>query len=258
VNVSGNDTTTQLRQANSSLNNALTRKSGEAKESMGKEDFLKLLMAQATHQDPLNPMDSQGMMNQLTAMGSLEQMINMNKQLGQLNQVQSDISQATAYTFLDKDVTVKGGRVSVSQGATPGQQFRIPREAETVKVQIVNKSGDLVRNLDLGAQGPGQHTVGWDGLDEDGERVSDGVYSYNVAAKTADNEALPVEMYMRGKVSGVRFDKGRNFLKVNGEEVDTRGLVEISNQSQRNFAQRQPMPLRESMQPLPPMPERRR
>jgi hypothetical protein len=56
----------------------------------------------------------------------------------------------------------------------------------------------------------------------------------------------------------VRFDNGRNFLKVNGEEVDTRGLVEIGNQSQRTFAQRQPMPLRDTMQPLPPLPERRR
>jgi flagellar basal-body rod modification protein FlgD len=258
VNVGSNDNATQLRQANNSLNTALTRKSGEAKESLGKEDFLKLLMAQATHQDPLNPMDSQGMMNQLTAMGSLEQMINMNKQLGQLNQVQSDISQATAYTFLDKDVTVKGGRVSVSQGSTPGLQFRIPREADSVKVQIANKAGDLVRSLDLGAQGPGPHSVGWDGRDEDGEPVPDGVYSYDVAAKSPDNEALPVELYMRGKVSGVRFDNGRNFLKVNGEEVDTRGLVEIGNQSQRTFAQRQPMPLRDTMQPLPPLPERRR
>jgi flagellar basal-body rod modification protein FlgD len=258
VNVSSNDNATQIRQANTSLNNALTRKSGEAKESMGKDDFLKLLMAQATHQDPLNPMDSQGMMNQLTAMGSLEQMINMNKQLGQLNQVQSDISQASAYTFLDKDVTVKGGRVSVAQGTTPGLQFQIPRDAESVKVQIMDKQGTVMRALDLGAQGPGRHTVNWDGRDNDGDAVPDGMYEYQVAAKSSDNEALPVELYMRGKVSGVRFENGRNILKVNGEDVDTRGLLEISNQSQRTFAARQPMPLRESMLPLPPQVERRR
>jgi flagellar basal-body rod modification protein FlgD len=258
VNFTANDTTTQIRQANTSLNNALTRKSGEAKESMGKDDFLKLLMAQATHQDPLNPMDSQGMMNQLTAMGSLEQMINMNKQLGQLNQVQGDISQATAYTFLDKDVTVKGGRVSVSNGATPGMQYRIPNEADSVKVQVLDKSGAVVRELDQGAQSAGQHVIDWDARDKDGDAVADGLYDYNVVAKSADNEQMPVEMYMRGKVSGIRFENGRSILKVNGEDVDTRGLVEISNRSQRTFGQRQPMPLRESMQPLPPATERPR
>ena len=258
MNVSSNDNQTQLRAANTSLNNALTRKSGEAKESMSKDDFLKLLMAQATHQDPLNPMDSQGMMNQLTAMGSLEQMINMNKQLGQINQVQSDISQATAYTFLDKDVTVKGGRVSVREGVTPGMQYQIPRDAESVKVQVLDKDGSVMRTLDLGAQGPGRHTVNWDGRDNDGDQVPDGMYEYQVAAKSSDNEALPVELYMRGKVNGIRFENGRNVLKVNGEDVDTRSVLEVGNQSQRTFSARQPMPLRETMDPLPPRLDRRR
>ncbi|MFI5400456.1 MAG: flagellar hook assembly protein FlgD [SAR324 cluster bacterium] len=258
MNVGSNDNVTQLNQVNTTLNNALTRRTGEGKGSLGKEDFLKLLMAQATHQDPLKPMDSEGMMSQLTAMGSLEQMINMNKQLGQLNQVQTDISQATAYTFLDKDVTVKGTRLSVSHGSAPALQFSIPREAESVKVQIANKAGDPVRSLDLGAQGPGHHAVSWDGRDNDGDPVPDGVYDYSVAAKSADNETLPVELYMRGKVSGVRFENGRNFLKVNGEDVDSRGLMEIGNRSERTFGQRQPMPLREELQPLPPKPERRR
>jgi len=258
MNVTGNDAQTQVRQATTTMDNKLTRKSGEAKESLGKEDFLKLLMAQATHQDPLNPMDSQGMMNQLTAMGSLEQMINMNKQLTQLNQVQTDISQSAAYSFLDKDVTVKGGRVSVSHGVTPGLQFQIPRDADSVKVQIMDKSGAPVRTIDLAAMGPGRHVVSWDARDNEGDAVPDGLYDYNVAATSPDKETLPVELYMRGKVSGIRFDNGRNYLKVNGEDVDTRSLVEISNQSQRMYSQRQPMPLRESLQPLPPQLERKR
>jgi flagellar basal-body rod modification protein FlgD len=258
MNVGGNDTGAQIRQATTSLNNGFVRKSGEAKESLGKEDFLKLLMAQATHQDPLNPMDSQGMMNQLTQMGSLEQMINMNKQLTQLNQVQSDISQASAYSFLDRDVTVKGGRVTVSQGAAPSLQFQIPREAEAVTVQITDRTGASVRVLDIGAQGPGRHTVHWDGRDADNERVPDGLYQYEVLARSSENEPLPVETYTRGKVSSVRFDNGRNFLKVNGEEIDARSLVEISNQSQRTFAARQPMPLRESLQPIGAQVERKR
>jgi flagellar basal-body rod modification protein FlgD len=258
MNVGSNDTGTQIRQATTSMNNSMVRKNGEAKDSLGKEDFLKLLMAQATHQDPLNPMDSQGMMNQLTQMGSLEQMINMNKQLTQLNQVQADISQATAYSFLDRDVTVKGGRVTVSQGAAPGLQFNIPREAEAVTVQISDRSGTPIRVLELGAQGPGRHTVRWDGKDGDGERVLDGQYQYEVLARSSENEPLPVETYTRGKVSAVRFDNGRNFLKVNGEEIDARSLVEISNQSQRTFAARQPMPLRESLEPMGAQVDRKR
>jgi hypothetical protein len=47
-------------------------------------------------------------------------------------------------------------------------------------------------------------------------------------------------------------------LKVNGQEVDIREIIEMSNQSQRLFGNMQPYSLREAMQPLPPQMERRR
>jgi len=42
--------------------------------SMGKEDFLKLLVAQLEHQDPLNPADPTEFTAQLAQFGQLEQL----------------------------------------------------------------------------------------------------------------------------------------------------------------------------------------
>ncbi len=254
-----NDPQTAVRQAGTSLNASLARPAGQSKESLGKEDFLKLLMAQATHQDPLNPMDSQGMMNQLTSMGSLEQMINMNKQLGQLTQLEGDVARANTYAFLDKDVMVRGGTATVAQGATPSLQFQLPREAQNVQVSVLDKGGTLVRVLDLGGQGTGRHSIAWDAKDKDGDPVPDGTYHYQVAALSPDHDALPVELYVRGKVAGIRFDpNGRGLLKINGEEVDPREVVEITNRSQRLFDERQPLPLRQNLSPQPPRLERKK
>src|SRR5262249_17534361 len=150
-----------------------------------------------------------------------------------------------------KDVTVKGGAARVSNGAAGDLRFQMPREAETVRVNIIDAGGTAVRTLDLGAQGPGSHVISWDGKDKDGDAVLDGVYHYSVTAKSADADAVPVETFMTGKVSGVRFDNGRPFLKVNGEEVDAREIIELSNQSHRLFSAMQPMPLKESLQPAP-------
>jgi flagellar basal-body rod modification protein FlgD len=255
VNVS--DTQNQVRQASTSLNNAASHPSS-GKGTLGKDDFLNLLMTQMTHQDPLNPMDSQGMMNQLTTMGSLEQMMNVNKQLDKLNQTQTGIAQASAYSFLDKDVTLKGGVANVLQGGTQPLQFQIPREAESIRVDITDASGAAIRTLDVGAQGPGKHTVIWDARDNNGDLVADSAYPFMVTAKASDNDPVPVETLMHGKVSGVRFDNGRPMLKVNGQEVDIREIIEMSNQSQRLFGNMQPYSLREAMQPLPPQMERRR
>ena len=51
------------------------------KQLVSKEAFLQLLVAQISHQDPLNPADGTQFMTQLAQFGELEQMINVNSQL---------------------------------------------------------------------------------------------------------------------------------------------------------------------------------
>ncbi|MCE5284784.1 MAG: hypothetical protein LLG02_02900 [Pelosinus sp.] len=53
-----------------------TKKTGNT--SLGKDDFLKLLITQMGHQDPLNPTDETQQLAQLAQFSSLEQMQNMN------------------------------------------------------------------------------------------------------------------------------------------------------------------------------------
>ena len=52
-----------------------------------------------------------------------------------------------------------------------------------VEILIYNTVGTLVRTLDEGDKGAGQHTSLWDGRNDDGEKVSSGVYFYQLRAK---------------------------------------------------------------------------
>lgn len=75
----------------------------EANKELGKNEFLKLLTAQMTHQDPLNPMDDKAFIAQMAQFSSLEQLMNMNKTLE--NQAKGQ-SQNDLMNYLGRTVKV--------------------------------------------------------------------------------------------------------------------------------------------------------
>jgi len=51
---------------------------------VSKDAFMKLLVAQLQHQDPMNPMDNQQFLSQLATFSSLEQLVAINKGVADL------------------------------------------------------------------------------------------------------------------------------------------------------------------------------
>lgn len=106
------------------------KKAAKANNKIEKEAFLKLLTAQLKYQDPLNPLKDNEFMSQLTAMTTLEQIINMNKTLEELANYQiysnalmigSTIIGKTIITTDNQEYTVKGiaiqeGKLSINVG----------------------------------------------------------------------------------------------------------------------------------------------
>ena len=52
-----------------------------------------------------------------------------------------------------------------------------------IEIYIYNTLGKLVRIIDEGNKSVGQYTTTWDGKNDDGEKVSSGVYFYQLRAK---------------------------------------------------------------------------
>lgn len=71
---------------------------------LGKEDFLKLLVAQLTNQDPTQPMDDTQFVTQLATYSSLEQQMTTNDNLEQLISLQKGTASSNAISLIDKVV----------------------------------------------------------------------------------------------------------------------------------------------------------
>ncbi len=69
--------------ANSPTNDSASL-SNVAGGAMGKDEFVKLLGAQMSNQDPLNPMDGKELATQLAQFSSVEQLLNVNSKLDEM------------------------------------------------------------------------------------------------------------------------------------------------------------------------------
>jgi flagellar basal-body rod modification protein FlgD len=85
--------------------------------SLGKDDFLKLLVAQLQHQDPMNPMQDSEFMGQMASFSTLEQVTNMvadNETTGAIGLIGRTVTyQGTdrvPHTGVVEKVTTAGGR----------------------------------------------------------------------------------------------------------------------------------------------------
>jgi flagellar basal-body rod modification protein FlgD len=71
------------------------------KTELGKDDFLKLLITQLTHQDPLNPMEDKEFISQMAQFSSLEQLTNLNAGLESM----TNFAMTNAVNYIGRTVT---------------------------------------------------------------------------------------------------------------------------------------------------------
>ena len=87
--------------------NAVLGEGRSSKNVLDKDDFLKLLIAQLTHQDPTAPMEDKEFIAQMAQFSSLEQMTNMSQEFAKLSGM---LSSAKAVALLGKTVSVLDGK----------------------------------------------------------------------------------------------------------------------------------------------------
>ncbi len=198
-----------------------------SRNTLGKDDFLKLLTAQLSNQDPLQPVDNQAFIAQLAQFSSLEQLQGVSSRLDSLLAAATSSNQLSAASLVGKDVVFKTSDVELSSGTAPALEANLASRANVVAI-IQDSSGRTVRTLALGAHDAGSFDVGWDGRDGNGNALPPGTYGVKLAASAADGSDVAVEARSRGTAKGVSFDGSGAQLLVGTNQVDMSDVVQIT------------------------------
>ncbi|NMB80637.1 MAG: flagellar hook capping protein [Ignavibacteria bacterium] len=219
---------------NSITNTASTANVKENKGTLGKDDFLKLMIQQLKNQDPLNPLDGTEYASQLAQFSSLEQLTNLNSSITKSMDVNylltQSINNTMVATLIGKEVKIDGNNLTVIGQEKIDLGYNLPVQAKNVVVKVLDSNGNVVRLMD-GSVEAGRAKVSWDLCDNNGEKVKNGNYSFEVEAYNMSGEKMKLSTYKIGLIDGVRFTQNGSMLLVGGAEYSISDILEILNSS---------------------------
>ena len=193
-----NSATAALATASSS-----TATSTSTKNAAGSEDrFLKLLVAQLSNQDPMNPMDNAQMTSQMAQISTVTGVQQVNQAIKDLSSQLSSMQMLQSSSLVGRSVLVDGNKLPVTAGKASGA-IDLVAKADSVKVDILSEGGKIIDTIDLGARAAGRQTFDWDAKG----RMTSGAVSYRVTASLAGN-AVAASTLASALVEGVSSDGG--------------------------------------------------
>ena len=169
--------------------------------SMGKQDFLTLLVAQLQNQDPLNPDNPTEFTAQLAQFSSLEQLFTLNESMNRLVTSNSNSDRLSTLNTIGREVAFNSGSFNFAgEPMEIGYQLDGPAKEVTLSVQL---NGVTIRTFKGTGLTAGNHYLTWDGLDNNGVAAPVGKYKIVLSAKAPDGESTGVAPLIKSEVTGV-------------------------------------------------------
>lgn len=196
------------------------------KTALGKDDFMTLLLVELQHQDPTEPMDSEKILTQTSQLATLESTENTNKALAALAASMGNTQQFSTISAIGKTADLGSNAIVMDKGTSSVFEVYFPKDVKAGTVSVLDKSGNTIKTLDVGANSKGVYKFTWDGTNQVGTEVDSGVYyvtaNYTDTANTAQTTRLgayPIE--------SVKFDSGKTYVKLGSSYVALENVKEV-------------------------------
>jgi len=158
------------------------KKKPAEQKKLGQEDFMDLMLAQMNHQDPFKPMENGEFLTQMAQFSAVSGLKDIKDSFKSLADTMQSNQALQAASMVGRKVLVPGNDFKVSNEASQntGKPFEVTASVDLkvatdeLIVNIKNAKGDVVKEINLGAQAPGKIDFKWDGKIEQEDSFTEG------------------------------------------------------------------------------------
>lgn len=194
-------------------------------QKLGQEAFLELMLAQLKNQDPLKPMENGEFLGQIAQFSTVTGIQELQNTFSSLSSSLTSNQALQASSLVGRSVVIKSDKGVLNENGLSGS-VELPTRTDELVVGIYDSAGQLVRNLTATQQNAGIIPFTWNGLNENGEAVSQGVYEIRATARVA-GEPLALDTFTDTRVSSVTLGSAGEGLSLNVEGLGTLKLADV-------------------------------
>lgn len=188
----------------------------ETSDELGQDEFLKLMIAQVKHQDPMKPMENGEFIGELAQFSTVSGIEQMQKALEDLAGAYGASQTLQASQLVGREVLVETDAATLQEGGTVDGRLELEAGSGSVSMTVTDASGQQVRKLSLGELSAGRHDFQWDGLDNKGNAMPAGTYTLAIEASSGE-ESVAVPAMLARQIDSVEFGAGGNVLLNTGD-----------------------------------------
>lgn len=213
---------------------ARPEKPREIKKSLGKDDFLTIMVTQMKHQDPTSPFKPDQFAAQMAQFTSVEQLQNLNSSMSKMANQNQPLEKLAMTGMIGKTVTIDRERFPHTEHQNDVINFALPKDASQAKIIIASDTGEVVLEKELGALKKGDNGFTWDGKKANTLPAKSGNYMFKIEAVDGNGATIQTSMQGKVRVMGVSFEGTEPvFLVGEGsrqEKVTMRNIVRIETE----------------------------
>jgi flagellar basal-body rod modification protein FlgD len=183
-------------------------------QTLGQQDFLRLMTEQMSQQDPFKPMENGDFIAQMAQFSTVTGLGEIKETLDGLSKQLSGNRVSTLVDFLGTKVLAPGGRSPIDSNGVVEGVLDLPQPASSVTITVSNEAGSSIDTMQLGALSKGLNGFTWSPSERNISVTPNEKFLFQAFVGDTDGASEAVTTSLYKKVLGGHIENGQEMLKL--------------------------------------------